>query len=125
MNTNNTIKLSILSDKRKIIKSGTDKVYRILNNEHVKNSCICEVWLRLNVLNEGIKDGKNIYKDDLIDDLIEITNRLEKLIHDFSSNKKKIKTLSAIYNDINDILYIDIMGFKKVESNFNNDDLPF
>ena len=125
MNTNNTIKLSILSDKRKIIKSGTDKVYRILNNEHVKNSCIGEVGLRLNVLNEGIKDGKNIYKDDLIDDLIEITNRLEKLIHDFSSNKKKIKTLSAIYSDINDILYIDIMGFKKVESNFNNDDLPF
>ena len=125
MNTNNTIKLSILSDKRKIIKSGTDKVYRILNNEHTKNSCICEVWLRLNVLNEGIKDEKNIYKDDLIDDLIEITNRLEKLTHDFSSNKKKIKTLSTIYNDINDILYVDIMGFKKVESNFNNDDLPF
>lgn len=71
------------------------------------------------------KRRKNIYKDDLIDDIIEITNRLEKLIHDFSSNKKKIKTLSTIYNDINDMLYIDIMGFKKVESNFNNDDLPF
>lgn len=125
MNTNNTIKLSILSDKRKIIKSSVDKVYRILNNEQVQSTYMSELWLRLNVLNEGIKDGKNIYKDDLIDDLIEITNRLEKLIHDFSSNKKKIKTLSTIYNDINDILYIDIMGFKKVESNFNNDDLPF
>lgn len=125
MNANNTIKLSILSDKRKIIKSSADKVYRILNNEQVQSAYIPELWLRLNVLNEGIKDEKNINKDILIDDIKEIINRLEKLIHDFSNDKRKIKTLSTIYNDINDVLYIDIMGFKSAEPNFNNDDLPF